>query len=375
MRINALKIPVLLVIMSAFLFTSCKKTETIYTYYTVPTTYTFDNVDYSEATVRVNMYQGLSTYLGRGLTRQLSQDTANYLWNNTNAAFTSEFLVNLQNTKDVLNASPLNISGKTSDFADFKKLIDSAVKLSESNTAAGDYNVPGILLTTNSTKRLVNYAGLEFNQAVAKGLMGALQMANIIDLLNKVAGADNNTVTLGTGTAMQHNWDLAFGYASFPKTYDSSIQYANTVLDRPLGIGGYYRERGRYIQAGGKIFEAFRKGRAAITAKDYATRDAAIATIKEYLEKTLAAACYEYANVGMTGSNWAERFHGLSEGYGFALGLKYRQAGSTLTGDNYDKLLNIFKTNFYILKDDPTHTKLNEAKAILVAAYGQLQAS
>ncbi len=372
MRINVLKTSSL-VIIGALLFTSCKKTETIYEFYTVPSTYTFDNVDYSEATARVNMWSGLTGYLGKGTTRLLSQDTANYLWNNTNAAFTSELIVNLQNTKDALNGSAFNLSGKAADAANFKKLIDSAVKVSEFNGGAASDGVPGILLTPTNAKRLFNYSGVEFNQLVAKGLMGSLQMAAILDHLNKVTSDDNSTVIAGSGTAMQHDWDMAFGYASFPKTYDSSITYANTVLDRPLAIGGYYRERGRFIQSGGKIFEAFRKGRAAIAAKDYETRNAAIATIKEYLEKTLAAACFEYANVGITGDGLANKFHGLSEGKGFILALQYRQAGSALTAANYQKLLDIFNTNFYTLVADASNTKLNEAKAILTAAYGQLQ--
>lgn len=367
MRINILQIPTLLVILSAFIF-SCKKTETVYQPYTVPANYTFDNVDYSEATARINMYQGLSAYLGKGTTRQLSNDTATYLWNNTNAAFSAEILVNLQNTKDQLNSSAFNVSGKSTDAADFKKLIDSAVKVSLSNTIIGSEGVAGKVGT-----RLVNYTGVEFNQLVVKGLMGALQMTNVIDQLTKVASVDNNTVVAGSGTAMEHAWDMAFGYTSLPKTYDSSITYTNTVLDRPLGVGGYFRERGRYIQAGGKIFEAFRKGRAAIAAKDYATRDAAIATIKEYLEKTLAAACYEYSNVAISGIDLPTKFHGLSEGYGFVLALQYRRVGSPLTAANYQKLLDIFKTSFYTLAADASNTKLNEAKAILTAAYGQLQ--
>ncbi|MGG9971007.1 DUF4856 domain-containing protein [Ferruginibacter sp. SUN002] len=367
MKFFSLKTTFLLLITGVVALTSCKKTETVYEYYTVPATYNFTDADYSEATARVNMWSGLTTYLGKGTSRQLSQDTADYLWNNTNSAFTTELIVNLQNTKDALNSSAFKLSDKTVDAAAFKKLIDSAVKLSESRGATASEGVPGKVGT-----RLVNYTGSEFNQLVAKGLMGAFQMSAVIEHLNKVLTDDNTTLISGR-TAMQKDWDMAFGYASLPKTYDSSIQYANTVLDRPLGIGGYYRERGRYIQAGGKIYEAFLKGRAAIGAKDYATRNQAIATIKEYLEKTLAAACYEYANVGISGSDLAAKFHGLSEGYGFVLALKYRQAGSALTDANYLKLVDNFKTSFYTLTADATNAKMNEVKAILTAAYGQLQ--
>jgi hypothetical protein len=352
------------------LFSSCDKDDAAPAIpnYTVPATYDFTNVEYQEATTRVNMWSGLSSYLGKSTSRQLSQDTANNLWNNTNSPFTSETVVNLQNTSDQLNSASVNIAEKTSDPLLFKSFIDSMVIVSASNAEAASEGVPGKI-----GNRLVNYSGLEFNQIVAKGLMGAFQLSSILSHLDKVASDDNSTVNPGTGTAMEHDWDMAFGYTSMPRNYDSSIAYANTVTDRPLALGGYFRERGRFIQAGGKIYEAFRKGRAAIAAKDYVVRDQAIATIKEYLEKTIAAAAYEYSGIGLTGGDLAAKFHAMSEAYGFTLALKYRPATSPLTAGNYQALLDIFKSDFYQLHADPNGTKLKQAQSILTSAYGQLQ--
>jgi hypothetical protein len=355
---------------SVAILSSCTKDNNtpVIPEYTIPDTYDFTNVEYSEATARINMWSGFTAYLGKATGRKLTQDTVNYLWSNTNSAFTSEIVVNLPNSKDALNSSSFNLSGKSIDPAVFKAYSDSMVIVSASNAATGSEGIPGKI-----GSRLFNYTGLEFNQLVAKGLMGSLQMATIISYLDKAASDDNNTVNPGTGTAMQHDWDMAFGYISLPKIYDSSITYANTVIDRPLALGSYFRERGRYIKAGGKIYEAFKTGRAAIAVKDYVVRDKAIATIKETLEKTLAAACYEYSGIGMTGTDIATRFHGLSEGYGFVMALKYRQTGSKLTDANYQALSNTFKTSFYHLDADASHAKLKEAQTILTAAYGQLQ--
>ena len=75
-------------------------------------------------------------------------------------------------------------------------------------------------------------------------------------------------------TTAQAKWDEAFGYLSIPANYDSSVVYANTDVNRPLLWGGYLRERGREIQAGGTIFSAFLKGRAAIGGYDVTVRNA-----------------------------------------------------------------------------------------------------
>ncbi len=354
----------------ATVVSSCKKKkDDPIPVYTVPSTYTFTNVEYKEAAGRVSQWAGLTSYLGKSTSRKLNQDTVNYLWNNTNSAYTTETTSNLPFSTSDINAFAFNVSGATSDAATFKQLIDSMVEVSKSYSVTATQGVAGKV-----GSRIVNYAGLEYNQLVAKGLMGALQMAQAIVYLDKTTTADNNTITSGTGTAMQHNWDMAFGYVGIPTDYDSSKAYVNTEVNRPLAIGGYFRERGRYIMAGGIVYEAFRKGRAAIDNKDYKRRDSCIATIKLYLEKTLAAAAYEYMKLSYGSSDKATRFHALSEGYGFILALKYRAANSPLTAANYQTMLDLVKTNFYDLTADAANTKVMQIQAILTAAYGQLQA-
>ena len=336
--------------------------------YTVPDTYNFDNVEYSESAARISMWAGYTGILGKGSSRLLSQDTINYLWNNTNNAFTAETAGNVPYNQDALNALAFNLSGKTADAQVFKVLADSMVKISQY------YNTPasrGVVGKYGS--RVYNYTGLEFNQAIAKGMMGSLALYNINAILDKIKTDDNTSPVNGSGTAMEHNWDLAFGYVGIPKDYDTAFAYTSAIVDRPLAIGGYFGERGKYIQAGGKVFEAFRKGRAAITAKDYGTRDAAIATIKEYLEKTIAAAGYYYVTSSQTQADLGAKFHSLSEGFGFMLALKYRAANSPLSEANFLKLVDILKTDFYVLADDASNTKLKEAQAILTTSYGQLQ--
>ena len=361
---------------SAILTTSCDKDDDDNSIppYTVPDSYaTFENVEFAEATASVNMWAGFQFYLGRGVTRQLSQDTVNYLWNNTNNAFTTEFITNLPNTNAQLNSSGINLASKTSDAIVIKTMADSMVKVSKSNTVAGSEGVAGKQGTT--TVRLFNFSGFEYNQGVAKGMMGALQLAQVISHLDAAANADNNTVVTGKGTAMQHEWDLAFGYVGIPKDYDTSKAYPGTDPARPLAIGGYFAERGKFIKAGGTVYEAFRKGRAAIAAKDYKVRDAAAATIKEFLEKTMAAACYYYVTHPQAIVDKPAQLHELSEGRGFIIALKYRASTSKLTAANYQTLLELIgpTQSAYALINDANFTKLKQVQQILTTAYGQLQ--
>lgn len=352
----------------SFLFlSSCEKEDEIQEY-TVPTTYAFDNVDYKESAARISMWLGYTTYLGRSTRKVLSQDTVNFMWNNTNAAYTADVASNIPYPHTEINKLTFNLASKTADVNTFKAFADSMVAVSKFYNRPASKGVAGKI-----GSRLFNYTGLEFNQAVAKGMMGALSLYNINTILDKIPSDDNKTIVAGQGTAMQHNWDLAFGYVGIPADYDTAKVYTSAMVDRPFAIGGYFAERGKYIKSGGIIFEAFRKGRAAIVANDYKTRDAAIATIKEYLEKTIAAAAYYYVTSPQTQTALDAKFHSLSEGYGFVVALKYRDASSKLTAAKYQTLLDIIKSNYYTLAEDASNTKLKEAQAILTEAYGKLQ--
>jgi Domain of unknown function (DUF4856) len=355
--------------LGAFLFlTSCKKEEDEILKYTVPTTYTFDKVEYKEAAARISMWLGYTGYLGRSTRKVLSQDTVNFMWNNINSAYTADIASNIPYNYTEINKLTFNLASKSADVNTFKAFADSMVAVSKFYNRPGSKGVAGKI-----GSRLFNYSGLEFNQAVAKGLMGGLSLYNINAIFDKIPSDDNNTVVAGQGTAMQHNWDLAFGYVGIPTNYDTTTAYTSAMVDRPLALGSYFAERGKYLKSGGIVFEAFRKGRAAIVAKDYKTRDAAIATIKEYLEKTLAASAYYYMLTPQTQAALDAKFHSLSEGYGFIIALKYRDASSKLTAANYQTLLDIIKTNFYTLAEDPSNTKLKQAQTILAEAYGKLQ--
>jgi hypothetical protein len=345
--------------------TSCKKDDnnTVIQPYTVPATYTFDNSNYTEATTRVKMMTSLDAYMKTATSAVLDQTKATNMFNNTNSPFGDA----------TLDGSGKSLSEKTADAGTFQQYITSLVTYSQSNTIAASNGTAGYQMRSSTSKILVGPDGVEYGQVILKGMMGSLFMKQAMDILAHIPLDDNNTTVAGQGTAMQHNWDMAFGYLAIPADYDSSKTYTSADVNRPLLWGGYLAERGKPIQAGGKLFEAFRKGRAAIAAKDYAVRDAAIKTIQDTWEELAAIAALNYVTVPQSSSsigNLGTQFHALSEGYGFILALKYRSASSKLTDANYQRLVQIISTNFYTLVDEPNFAKLNEAKTILQTTYG-----
>ncbi|WP_316817200.1 DUF4856 domain-containing protein [Pedobacter nyackensis] len=344
--------------------TSCKKdkSEEIPSY-DVPTTYNFSDASYATSTSRVRMWLEQNTYAGTGNSgaAALTAAKANDFWNNTNNPFTDA----------ALNTSGVNIAGKITDGPTYKAYFDGLVATSQSLGATAATNgTAGFVNRTATGKIAVDAKGVEYSQAIAKGLMGSLLFKQAVDLL--IAVKTDATVAL-----QKQHFDEAFGYLAVPVNYNPNTTYANTlpVAERPLAWGGYLAERGKDIKAGEVIFNAFLKGRAAIGAKDVKVRDAQIQIILEKWEQLAAAAALAYVTSPTTGDVGLGTFpgaklHALSEGWGFIASFKYRPATSKLTAANFTKLNDIINTNFYTLLNEPGYPKLVEAQGILKATYG-----
>jgi hypothetical protein len=329
--------------------------------YTVPTTYTFANADYTKATARVKMGAELNSYLGTANNATITATKANDMFDNKNNQFTDA----------TLNTSGVTLAEKTSDAAFFKGHFTTQATNSQSNTVTAADGTAGIIIV-GTTKRLVGATGLESSQAVAKGMMGALYFKEAVALLTNIPNDDNKTVTNGT-TLAQRNWDEAFGNLGVPFDYDPDKTYVNTDPNRPLLWGGYLAERGKDILAGKTIFEAFRTGRAALGGKDKKVVAAQIKIILDKWEQLNAAAALEYSTIptrSVNVGNLATQFHALSEGYGFIYSLQFRASTSKLSATDYATLKSIFATNFYTLINEPNFTKLVQAQTILKTTYG-----
>jgi len=326
--------------------------------YTVPTTYNFANVNYSGQTTRLDMVVEMKTYMNTGNTQgtALSAATLKNMYQNVSSAFTN---------------TALNISGKSIkskvfslDQNLFENFIDSLVAASQS-TVAGSNGVPGVVVSsTNSTKKyLCDKNGVEWTQVIEKGLMGALMYyqttAVYLDASQIGTGVDNTTVIAGEGTAMEHHWDEAFGYFGVPLDFPT-----NTTGIRYWGK--YCNDRNPIISSNATIMNAFLKGRAAISGKDYPVRDAQVPIIRDAWEKVIAATIISYVN--STKLNIADdgiRNHNLSEIKGFLMNFKYNPT-KKITTAQVTQLEGYLGTNFYNI----TIANLDQIKDLLSTIYG-----
>ncbi|EAS20017.1 conserved hypothetical protein [Flavobacteria bacterium BBFL7] len=255
-----------------------------------------------------------------------------------------------------LNASDKSVRSKVAASADYfsSNATDAAVIKADfdgfissqvndifpvwNNTASA--GVPGqIQQAGGGTIRYVNAKGLEYDQAFAKGLLGALMTDQILNnylsttvLDEGTNRTDNNNDVLVSGknyTNMEHKWDEAFGYL-----YGAEPDATMPVLDQDSFLSEYIdRVEGDADFAGiaTTIYDAFKLGRAAIVEKNYTVRDEQAAIIRENISLIPAVRAVFYLQNGKDNltTDPARAFHGLSEAYGFIYSLQFTRNPNT----------------------------------------------
>lgn len=327
--------------------------------YTVPSTYSFANTNYTKSSQLAKMAVELDAYLklanAGSAVVTLDPTKVNNMFSNSGSPFTDA----------TLNTSGINLTSMTADATIYKAFADSVLIFNTGATAAAG---TGGFVARGSNKIIVGPRGLEYGQAFLKGTMGALFFKKTVDALLAV-----KAVGAADTTKAQALWDEAFGYLAVPVNYDTSVTYASTDPAKPLLWGGYLAERGKAIQAGGVIFQAFLKGRAAIGAYDVTVRNAQVDIILAKWEQLAAAAALNYVTSPTASSaigNYGTQLHGLSEGFGFIASLKYRPSSSKLSAADFNKLNEIINKDFYVLLAQPGFTDLVAAQTILKTTYG-----
>lgn len=325
--------------------------------YTVPSTYNFENVNYTGQTQRLDMVAEMKAYMNTGNTKGtvLNAQKLKDMYENVNSPFSDASL----------NTAGKKIKDKVfgPDQALFETFMDNIAAASQS-TVDGSNGTAGVVVSSGdpSKKYLCDSNGVEWTQVIEKGLMGALmyyQTTAVYLSADKIgSGVDNTNVTSGQGTAMEHHWDEAFGYFAVPKDFPA-------VTTGMRFWGKYCNDRNAQISSNATIMNAFIKGRAAISNKDYTTRDEQVTIIRNNWEKVIAATIISYVNSTKAKiTDDGIRNHNLSEIKGFLMNLKYNP-DKKITATQLSNLETLLGNNFYTI----TISNLDQIKDELSAIY------
>lgn len=334
-------------ITASLFFVSCSKdddtTNNTSPDLVVPATYEFkrdgvSTVNYDGQKQRLLMLEEMGNYMGG--TNPVDEIKLKDMFTNTGNPFANA----------ELNSSGKQLRDKTAGSADYfasNTVEQSTIRTVFENTfkdaqlaSAGIEATNGVAgyYMDGTKKRYFDANGLEPQQVFLKGMMGALMMDQIsnhylgFSKLDAGSIRDNNTkkvVEAGkTYTTMEHSWDEAYGYifgadnaTATPAVYKYWSSYINQV-----NADSDFNKTKENIEL------AFRKGRAAIVANDYVTRDAQIAIIRTELAKVAAVRAVFYLIEGkakLTTDGGKKAFHALSEGYGFIMALRFSNKNGT----------------------------------------------
>ena len=302
-----------------------------------PKTYNFENVSYSGQTTRLETLEELTTEMKKG--------------NDGNEVSSTDLYAIY--TKDV-GGKKLHNKVHSEYEAQFKTWFDALEKASKSKVA-GKSGVAGVVTSNDGDKKyLFDENGIEYTQLVEKGLMGALMyhQATSVYFGSPKMDVDNEEVTEGQGTKMQHHWDEAFGYFPAEQKSDNA---AHTLKNKYWGKYASKTDKVG-LKSSEKILNAFIAGRHAINTKDNKTRDAKITEIRKEWELIVAGTAIHYLNAASQNLNDdALRNHELSEARAFIFSLRFNP-DSKVSHMESEAFIAALGTDFYNTKRENINT-------------------
>lgn len=323
--------------------------------YKIPSTYVFEDangnntVNFDGQKERLDMLDELTIYMKTANTAgvSVSEQTLKDMYSNTGYSWLDVNSLGMTgSSKQLKNKTALGDIGIQTVFENYMEAMSTLSATTVSGQENGASGTGGVWPNDGKGPYLMSGEGKEYVQLIEKGLMGAVftnQMT--MNYLANIATADNTApVDAANGkyyTTMEHHWDEAYGY------FTSEIDFPTNGTDRFWGK--YAEARESVLGSKTKIAEAFRKGRAAISNKDYATRDAQVAIINIEMEKMAAGTAIYYLKSARTNiSNATTRNHVISEAVAFLDGLRYgyRASNGGMTSSEIDATLAIIGEDY-----------------------------
>ena len=299
--------------------------------YTVPTTYNFTNFNDTNVLKLLAMADQIVAKINTANTvpnTPVSAQTLTDMFNNTGGSFNDSALH--------LNSSGLKLSNYCSPTAktDMVNYFDSVGLYSQSSATPASNGTAGVSASSASPtkKYLLSPNGVFYSQVVKKTIMGGIcsyMIANVYMTDSINSSVNNTTVVSGTGTALEHYWDEAFGFFGVPITFPTSttgLRY----------FGSYSNQVNAGLGSNTTLMNAFLKGRAAISAKDLATAQQQAAIITTTFDQLDAAAIVQEmkeTDENIEAGDAVAAYGTLSESLGFVRNLKYNTSAKRVITD------------------------------------------
>ena len=320
------KILLILIAMTALLV-SCSDEDTTTgpdDNYDIPSTYSYEGVDYSAQTEILNKVSEIKAMLSR--TENVNAAEMQTIWDSNLASHVS------------------------SDDAEFFSAMFSEAeadsKLGNANDGQGGY------VSNGEKTYLVNDKGQEYAQLFEKGLIGALMLRKV------VMYTENDKIGTEVEKDMAlNNWDQAYGLFGAPNNFPENTEgvsflakYCNSS-DDITGLNATIMNDGYLL------------GRSALMNDDYDSVSEAVNSLRESWERVLAATAIHYLNSSKAKlTDDAARVHALSEFWAFAWSIQFNPGHNTA----YQEAINTVGDNYWTV----TVADLNAAIDILATAYG-----
>ena len=271
-------------------------------------------------------------------------------------------------------------AGNSSTQAQFDdQIADFTANVVSAWTADASSGIAGKL--TDATRSIhVNKYGHEIDQTFIKGLIGGMCVDQIVNnylqpcqLDSGTRKEDNTNGVLSSGknyTDMEHKWDEAFGYLYGQEEDYKRVDLASSPNGKGTTLNKYFKKVNESNMPGISeiVYNAFKRGRAAIVAGDYNVRDAQANIIKINLSKVVGFKAIDYLNgymSKMAAGNKADAFHALSEGYGFIMSLQFTNNGNDVpyfTKSEVDAML-AKMDDFWTVQDSDLSSMVDDIKS------------
>ena len=365
---------VFLLLLSVAIFTACSDSNSVDSELEVPPLYEFtrdgqSTVSFTGQTTRINMAEEMVSYMKNFDELNKTRLLEMYRNETADGGDADPF------SSDELNAAAKNIKSKAAASRDFffsnttrstqiKNQFEGwlEAQVDEVLPARNQQAQPGTAgqLPRGSGAEYVNAKGLDYYDMTGKGLIGALMADQALNhylgqaVLDEGQNRENNDNGVpeedNNYTAMEHNWDEAYGYV-----YGTTSNAANpnpTLEEDASFLGEYLAEvdgMAAFEGTAETVFNAFKRGRAAIVAGRYEIRDEQASIIREELSKVIGVRGVYYLQqakflLAQDNPEYGAVFHALSEAYGFIYSLQFTRVPNTdspyFTGEQVDEMLN-----------------------------------